>query len=289
MNYQSKDDGSGSLVLQKYMDTHKFLSLVQGKKLFMSKMSGFKDNLEGGLTASDFFECTNDASIFDVAMNCRGAEASKLIEEINGRTFETIFGPQLKNDAVDFFYNAREWIYVSCWYKSNEECPAMWDLYGGKNSVCIFTTEEKLRKVTLANQDINNLVFEDVKYIGHKKDKHQGTLSPFKSKATPYCFEKEFRSIAWNDGAAPLSRKTNNLPGITSDEINLNDFIDRVVISPFSDSWYAESIKSICAQYGVNVQVTESTLKTGRIDDLYNAMDSLEELIALEDRRQRPA
>lgn len=284
MKYQFGNDSSGSSVLQKYMDTHKFLSLVQGKKLFMSKMSGFKDNLEGGLTASDFFDCTNDASMFDVVMNSRGEEAAKVIEEINSRTFETIFGPQLKNDAVDFFYKAREWVYVSCWYKSTEECPAMWDLYGGKNSVCIFTTEEKLRKTTLHNQNVSNLSFENVKYIDHKKAKHQNVLDPFKSKATPYGFEKEFRSIAWNDDANPLSQNTNDLPGITSDEINLTGFIDRIVIAPFSDPWYAESIKSICAKYAIDVVITESTLKTGRIDDLYNAMDSLEELIALEDR-----
>jgi hypothetical protein len=284
MNNQLNDDNSVSSVLQKYMDTHKFLSLVQGKKIFMSKMSGFKDNLEGSLTASDFFEWTNFSSILDVAINGRGEEAVKVIEEVNGRTFETIFGDQLKDSAVDFFYKAREWVYVSCWYKSTEECPAMWDLYGGKNSVCIFTTEEKLRRVTLHNQDINKLVFEDVKYIDHKKAKHQDVLDPFKSKATPYGFEKEFRSIAWKENAAPLAQNTNALPGLTTDEIDLTNFIDRIVIAPFSDPWYADSIRNLCAQYAIDVVITESTLKTGRMDDCLKAMDPLAELIALEDR-----
>lgn len=274
-DYRSGVDGSNSSVLQKYMDTHKFLSLVQGKKLFMSKMSGFKDDLEGGLTAADFFECTNYASIFDVAMNGRGEEAGNAIEEINGRTFETIFGPQLKDHAIDFYYKAREWVYVSCWYKSSDECPAMWDLYGGKNSVCIFTVEEKLRSISLDNQDVNNLVFESVKYIDHKKAKHKDVLDPFKSKAAPYSFEKEFRVIAWNGSADPLCKKINELSGETTNEINLNGFIDRIVISPFSDSWYAESIRNICAQYGVNVEVTESILRTGRIDDFYKAFEAL--------------
>lgn len=100
---QFEKSSPSSPTLQRYMDTHKFLSLVQGKNIFMSKMSGFKDNLEGSLSALDFFESTNDASIFDVAMNSRGKEAADMIEEINSRTFDTIFGAQLKDRAVDFF------------------------------------------------------------------------------------------------------------------------------------------------------------------------------------------
>lgn len=272
-----KESAPDSPVLQRYMDTHKFLSLVQGKNIFMSKMSGFKDNLEGSLSALDFFDSTNDASIFDVVMNSRGKEAADAIEEINSRTFEAIFGTQLKDRAVDFFYKAREWIYVSCWYKSQAECPAMWDLYGGKNSVCIFTTEEKLRRVTLKDQNIDNLVFEDVVYINHRDARFGSSLDPFISKAAAYGFEKEFRSVAWNNDATPLQWDINTLHGITTDKIHLDSFIDKVVISPFSDLWYADSIRSICAQYGINVQIIESSLKSSRIDDLYQAMESLQE------------
>lgn len=274
---QFEKSAPSSPALQRYMDTHKFLSLVQGKNIFMSKMSGFKDNLEGSLSALDFFESTNDASIFDVAMNSGGKEATDMIEEINSRTFDTIFGAQLKDRAVDFFYKAREWIYVSCWYKSQVECPAMWDLYGGKNSVCIFTTEEKLRRITLKAQNVDNLVFENVLYINHRQAKFGNSLDPFISKAAAYGFEKEFRSIAWKNDSAPLQHNVNTMHGITSDEIHLSSFIDEIVISPFSDSWYADSIRSICAQYGINVQVIESSLKSSRIDDLYQALESLQE------------
>lgn len=143
--------------------------------------------------------------------------------------------------------------------------------------MCIFTTEERLRKVTLKTQNVDNLVFEDVLYINHRQAKYSNSLDPFRSKAAAYGFEKEFRSIAWKNDATPLQHNINNLHGITTDEIHLNSFIDKIVISPFSDSWYADSIRSICAQYGVNVQVIESSLKSGRIDDFYQALESLNE------------
>lgn len=58
-------------ILQRYLDLPKFLSLLQSNSLFLSKMSKFDDQLEGGITANDYLTTIDDAPILDLALNGR--------------------------------------------------------------------------------------------------------------------------------------------------------------------------------------------------------------------------
>ena len=55
--------------IQRYMDLPKFLHLLETSKLFLSKISAFDDNLEGGLTRLDALLISGVAERLDFAIN----------------------------------------------------------------------------------------------------------------------------------------------------------------------------------------------------------------------------
>jgi hypothetical protein len=186
--------------LQRYMNLPKFVYLLQESALFLPKMSVFEDHLEGGLTARDYFSHSNDAARIDIGINAlwpvanetiedgnaRRSKAESSLQDLKNKTFETPFGPYKCDDAESIFLRCREWIYVNCWHKSPHECSAMWSLYGAdNNSVCVFTTEDKLREQIESKNDQDVIALHDVKYIDHQSaslDKND--LSPFTAKIT---------------------------------------------------------------------------------------------------------
>lgn len=279
-------------ILQRYMDLPKFMYLLQNSSLFLPKMSIFDDHLEGGLTAKNYLLSSNDGAMLDVALNCfapgtneTSEERSKRLElgktvrkEIKQRTFETPFGLYQRDDIDELFPKCREFIYVSCWHKSSHECSAMWSLYGGdNNSICIFTTEEKLRTQIVDNGSNSNIIeLEDVRYIDHKSDTLSGNaLEPFLAKSLPYSFEKEARLIAYDPTLNLDSILVNEANGIKLTIRSLPELIDKVVISPKADAWFADSVKKLCDSKGINV-VTKSTLITERVGSFFSALEQLQ-------------
>ncbi|HHB1596973.1 TPA: hypothetical protein ACN976_005214 [Vibrio campbellii] len=283
-------------IVQRYMNLPKFLYLLQNKALFLPKMSKFSDHLEGGMSASDYMETSNEPRIFDIAINnslpvfgetARESEerrkvGSEMTRMLSERQFETPFGSYSCDHVSSIFPLCREWLYVSCWHKSTYECSAMWELYGSdNNSVCIFTTKEKLREfLTVESNAKEMLKFENVEYKAPSEAKMDGDcFKPFLTKALPFSFEKELRVVAFDknrDLMANVKDAINSKQGIKLNITSLAGLIDRVVVSPNSDSWFKDSIQTLCDQYELNVVVADSELKRKRVESLYNAMKDID-------------
>jgi hypothetical protein len=279
-------------ILQRYMDLPKFMYLLQREALFLPKMSVFDDQLEGGLTAKDYLSTSNDAAIIDNAMNGLWPSASETVDErsirlekanstqieIRQREFKTPFGVYKCEDIDKVFPRCREWLYVSCWHKSMYECSAMWSLYGGdNNSVCIFTTEEKLKSLIQASENIDRINLYDIDYIDHKKASlSDECLAPFLAKSLPFSFEKETRLIAYDSKVNLNSAVENNIKGIEISIGSLPQLIDKVVISPNADAWFSSSVKQLCEEKGLKI-IVDSTLRTERVDSFYGALKQFQE------------
>lgn len=279
-------------ILQRYMNIHKFQYLLQDSALFLPKMSIFEDHLEGGLTARDYLSTSNDAAILDLAINrflpvadeaiedrTKRLEQAKLSQQkLRLRTFETPFGSYKCEDIEKIISLCREWLYVSCWHKSPHECLAMWSLYGAdNNSVCIFTTEEKLRNQIQPKSDVNVVTLQDVKYLDHQSaclDKNN--LSPFTAKALPFSFEKELRIISYNPKTDLNTSIKNSSKGEKLPIKSLSQLIEKIVVSPKADSMFFDSIQRLCSAYGLNVEIKESSLKAKRVESFYEAYDQLQ-------------
>jgi hypothetical protein len=279
-------------ILQRYMDLPKFMYLLQREALFLPKMSVFDDQLEGGLTAKNYLSTSNGAAIIDNAMNGLWPSASETVDErsirlekanstkieIRQREFKTPFGIYNCEDIDKVFPRCREWLYVSCWHKSMYECSAMWSLYGGdNNSVCIFTTEEKLKSLIQASENIDRINLYDIDYIDHKKASlSDECLAPFLAKSLPFSFEKETRLIAYDSKVNLNSAVENNIKGIEIAIGSLPQLIDKVVISPNADAWFASSVKQLCEEKGLKI-IVDSTLRTERVDSFYGALKQFQE------------
>jgi len=275
------------MILQRYMDLPKFVSLLQSKSIYLAKMAAFDDALEGGLTVGDFFKVSNSAAIIDVALNClwpvhnesqeerglRLSRASKLQDDLRDRRFVTPFGEYACDDAEQLFPRCRQWLFVSCWHQSPHECSAMWKIYGNdRNAVCIFTTIEKLKESVSPCESLDNVEFREVSYIDHVDYVFSSDpLAPFIAKSKPYTFENEFRVVAWDSKVDLLKSDINNDTG-TLLSVNLDKLIDKVVVSPHSDHWFKNSVKMICDKSGLSVDVVDSSIKMAPIKNIYDAM-----------------
>ena len=266
--------------------------LLQESALFLPKMSIFEDHLEGGLTAKDYLSTSNDAAILDVAINGlwpatdeaienrtkRLEQAESIQQKLRLRTFETPFGSYKCDDIEKIFSRCREWLYVSCWHKSPHECSAMWSMYGAdNNSVCIFTTEEKLRSQAQSESGVNVITFQDVNYLDHKSacfDKNN--LAPFVAKALPFSFEKELRIISYSPETDLNIATKNSANGKKLPIKSLSQLIDKIVVSPKADSWFFESIQRLCSVNGLNVEVKESSLRAKHVESFYGAFEQLQ-------------
>lgn len=274
-------------IIQRYMNLSKFLCLLQNNSLFLPKMSVFDDHLEGGLTATDYLEASNDIAIVDLTIDWlpvygetteqrkERIRVNKSVQQkLDKGKFITPFGEYLKSDIQTVFPKCREYIYVSCWHRSAFECNAMWQLYGAeKNSVCIFTSIEKLEQQLIHSESLDNLKLEKVNYIDHAKAKFgSDCLDPFLSKALPFSFEKEQRIVAFDSKINLNNVGVNKSSGVNIEINSLRELIDEIVVSPNSDSWFKDCVQKLCNEYGLGIEVKMSSLKRERNESFLGAM-----------------
>lgn len=276
-----------SAIIQRYMDLPKFVSLIQTRSLYLAKMSAFEDALEGGLTVRDFFKVSNAPAILDLALNGAWPAANETADqrvarleglesahdELEKKQFQTPFCSYPRNEAERLFPACKEWLYVSCWHHSEHECAAMWQLYGrDKNSVCIFSTDEQLGAAIVPDRSCNMLEIQQVNYINHLNDTFSGNpLDPFIAKSKPYAFEREIRAVSWNSGV-DLSKSPKNEESGRLFEVNLERMIQKVVVSPHSDPWFKSTVKKLCKDAGISVDIEDSVMRMQPISDIYQAM-----------------
>ena len=279
-------------IIQRYMNLPKFMYLLQENSLFLPKMSIFEDKLEGGLTARSYLETSNDAKIFDLAMNydspavggesalrkVRLNNSTNIKKQLHERTFESPFGTYPCDDAQKLFPRCREWLYVSCWHRSPYECSAMWQLYGeDKNAICILTTVDKLNKQLIRPDNIDTLELRDVAYIDHANAKFdKDKLTPFLSKSLPFNFEKELRIVGFDSNLNLNDSDENNKKGINVEVKSLPQLIDSIIISPNSDSWFAKAIQKLCNEFKLDITVQTSSLRIERTENLFMAIEQLQ-------------
>lgn len=219
------------------MDFYKLFDLISNKQLYFRRAWEFYklDKFEGKYP-DIFWLISNQITITD---NQTG-------ENLSGKeNLERIKDNRLKSS------------YISCWNKSEHESMALWQIYGGNNSVFIETTVDKLSSVldnpiSLPNRNggkLNNLGIGKsvvaIEYINHNDTKQVQDTSIFNHPCFPmnlkhhgYVFEDEVRAIC---SIRNLSEKTN---GIFID-INPQNFIDRITVSPNADDNFFKTIKKL--------------------------------------------
>jgi len=279
-----------SEIIRRYMSFDKFASLLLSKSIFLPKMTQFSDDLEGGLPASHFISMSNDAAIFDLAVNGdwpreggSPAERERRLEsneetrkQIDNRKFPTPFGMYESNDIATIHPKCREWIYVSCWNRSDVESMAMWKIYGeSKNSVCLVSDKDSiLNSVWIA--DGVSVEFYDVDYIDHDSYSEAfcdgNGFTPFRLKSREYQFENETRLVCLDPSVDLAVSEENPENGMMIKIKDLSGLINKVVVSPDSDPWFKSVVEQFMGSLGISGVVFDSDLKKERSYEFWDNM-----------------
>ena len=196
--------------LYRFMKLEWGLEFLKTNQMYMSRMDGFEDKFEGIATGN--------------------IVTLGLLPLIN-RNFS--YHPQLPNKGIDNIKKiakqkliaARQQLakiqcsnYVSCWFMSDRESVAMWDLYAGINGLAIQLDRKKFQnrikemlldnKLSFVPKSIvaGKVAYHDFHSISRNQRSHMMKYLPFR-KDVSFEHEKEYR-ITLNMGDSVLVEKS---------------------------------------------------------------------------------
>ncbi|YBV93720.1 DUF2971 domain-containing protein (plasmid) [Bacillus sp. PK9-021] len=231
--YEVNDD----TILIRYMDFSKFISFLENG-LYLTRADKFEDPLEGAVP-SWYSTLPSHSHIYSQEEKERRLEKAKVtVEEAS----------KLRGKA-----------FISCWNEYEDESYALWQIYAKYQGIAIQTTKNKLEKLL---QGTSSKIYR-VKYMKEAKgmvfapELDEGIadnvpMNFFVHKKKHYTYEQEVRVIQFNEKSEldPIE-----IP-------DLNDFIDKIYISPFADVWFPSLVqKLIKERYKLNIEVEKSAIE----------------------------
>jgi hypothetical protein len=236
--------------LWRYMDLAKFLNLIQTGKLYFPRADLLGDPFEGSMTFA----------------TVRAWEEALTNEETRSRVFPDMSADDARRmrEQMARFYrdNVRE-SFVSCWHAAQHESAAMWSLYGRSGeAIAVQTTFEKL-----AREFPSDVLMGRVDYIDYECDfiNISNLFNALMRKRRSFEHEKEIRAIVWaRSGKLSGTRSADGRIEINENgatvQINLSAVFERVFVGPTAPSWFADVVRSVAEQYGLDVPVQQSSL-----------------------------
>ncbi|WP_342150745.1 hypothetical protein [Methylorubrum sp. SB2] len=233
----------GSTKIWRYMDTAKFMDLIQSKSLWFSRSDLLGDPFEGSITSPDY-------------------EAEKLQ---SSETAEELKTKSNRKQIVDSMY-------INCWHMNEYESAAMWSIYAPNRDAVAVVTDYK----TLSECLPAWIYIGMVKYIDYSRDTtvFGNVFNPFLHKRASFSHETELRAVLW-DSSAFSSNKAAKITRVepaaqeiekclkdsgAAVPINLASLIHSIYVSPTSPKWYRELISDFCNKNGLKVDVSQSSL-----------------------------
>ncbi len=213
----------------RYLDIAKFIHLLSTKTLHFTRMDQFKDKFEGSYPLKNISDWDKDYP------------------------------------EVGDFKNFRKFICVSCWYKSDRESTAMWEIYGANGQgVAICSSEEKLNESLRWKTTIPC----EVQYIDFIKDKAD-IINPFdvwKYKRIEFSHECEFRAASTKipqspgvENGFPIFGSVDDQEGFPKEGLDIpvrpDLLIEKVVFSPYAKNWYRSIIIELLSHYGLEKSI----------------------------------
>lgn len=218
------------MVMWRYLDTAKFLDLLETRTLFFCRADKFSDKFEGAFTES-----------------VRHAIEDAFQSKNTGLSF------------TDFKERLRKRVFVNCWHASGDDSMAMWSLYGRSTAaVAVTTTVGQLRDAL--KLPYSRSAIKKVKYVKHWRDPnivYEPYSNVFSYKVKAYEYEKEVRVI--------IDRYEENiddatLPGGIPGTVVLPDLLRSIVIHPEAEPWFEKLIRNVVKRYELSVEVRRSKL-----------------------------
>jgi hypothetical protein len=232
-----------SLRLWRYLDTPKFLRMLQTKSLWFSRLDCLGDPFEG-------------------SMPRRLHERREALEA----------SPELRSIDAETRAGLRSGAYANCWHANAVESTAMWTLYGGAGAaIAVTTTVERLRSVLPFMAYIAG-----VKYVDYAEDEFddEHPLNRLVHKRKSFEHEREVRALILDFRSLPGGPDPETLCGHPQFDAldaatrsgglefstDLNALIEGIRVSPSAPSWFEEVIQKAAGDAGLTVPVAKSEL-----------------------------
>lgn len=274
---QPNDDS----ILYRYVTIDKLLDFLFSARIPLVKLKEFEDKLEG-------------VNVKHLLLNFTSNQLSKDTADWLGGIFKQIVinvNPTKRNSLRRQREIFQDINYASCWYISNHESVAMWQLYSNPNSVAIRIPFKNLSNeilnfnFELPPHDFNHLRFGCIDY--HRfddldelskiivKEDSQGFI-----KDSSFQHEQEFRILV---ETKLIERKTIERKETMLDEqiekLNNGNFYKvihltlanfksmpfEIVFHPKSHDWHRNNIRKIIEKFELQFKTSESKLK-----DIFN-------------------
>ncbi len=227
--------------LWKYMDLHKFLSLLINKKLFFTRLDNFEDPFEG-INIELIRRLHYLESMLKSDNPIPGTPTIKIVNEIRK------IQKKIKEDQQQQFVNS--------WVHFNRESIGMWKIYSNKDSIAIKVDGKKLI----------DYIKNSIKFQSYSKVEMKLMCGHVKyQKLNPYCFdlnrsnkfypialnkeisfdfEKEYRFFIIRNGGEVLPFYKFDISSYFFDIIE-------VICHPEMEDWKFDNIVDICSQYKI--------------------------------------
>jgi hypothetical protein len=234
-------------VLWRYLSFAKLISLLHVPRLHFTRVDLFDDHFEGAWPKSDL----------------------EYWSKIEGG-----------GKAIYFTEMMRQRVAVSCWLESSHESAAMWRLYAsGEEGVAITTTFGKLQKLvddavaTTWLAGVGRVTYIDHAGAGlfeglQENEPLPNTLAPFMLKHISYAHEREVRALLVAGKGNEVGRQGVDLA------LDVNNFVDQIVINPFCQPWFTEAVTGLVSGYGLATKLRPSALSPSAFykDEFYASL-----------------
>ena len=237
------------VILWKYMDFTKFVSILENSALFFPRADKLGDPFEGSVPK-------------------------------NNISSRPIWHPDLtEKDTIMYGFVIQQiprFTLINCWHRSNHESEGMWKLYASVDGgIAIRTNLINLIESFKTNEHIH---VGQVKYVDYERDSipEDNSLFPYLYKRKSFEHEREVRAIIQKlplgiretelkDGIRNMSTEKINQwldfceNGIHYD-IDINHLIQEVVIAHFAPEWLLDLVTQVAKRYGLKSPINRSYL-----------------------------
>lgn len=236
-------------ILSKYMDITKFVSLLYKQSLFFCRVDKLEDKYEG-----TSYQTNLEARVREVKFMQNSGRLQTNWDDDKIRE---------KEKFMESFEMQQKSLHcIDCWNISKGESAALWKIYSDFSKGIMI--QSSINKLIAAFQNTQQaLGMSEVQY----KDYNQYVLPfgnsnyPFLFKQKAYNYEDEIRLLY------SLAEKAENWQyDWTKEEVeegvyikvDLEELIDKIVLSPYSPKWFFDLVKDITERYGLNKPIQKS-------------------------------
>lgn len=224
-------------VIWRYMELVDFLSLLQTRGLWFSRLADLEDAFEAQIPKPNL------------------QPTVEMIAEHWPHLAHAVGGPAVAAELLaEHVAWAKPRTAVNCWYVNDDESLAMWQAHGpSQGSVAISASASRVAEAIHHEGATIECFAGTIKYIDHDHDPVDVDhfLGVFFAKGRQFAFEQELRFIAHRDTLLSAGLLV---------AIDIDKLIDEVVVRTEGSPWILHTVAALIEIHGVQCKVRASNV-----------------------------